>query len=111
MTIKPCGHRLIVKPYKQIDVDPIKKKHSEFLKTLEIAGNDNLAREELSVDKGIVLSIGPTAWADFGGIPWCKVGDEVIFAKFAGKNITDENNEQLFLLNDDDICAVTKEAE
>jgi co-chaperonin GroES (HSP10) len=105
--LKPCGHRLVVKPYKHAEVDEVSKKHLEFLKKLEVVGTET--RADASVDKGIVLSIGPTAWNDFGGTPWCKVGDEIVFAKFSGKFIKDEDVE-LVVLNDEDVVAVTKEA-
>lgn len=108
--IKAVGHRILVKPYKQIDVDPIKKQHAEFLATLTIAGNENLKREDQSVDKGIVLQVGNTAWLEFGnGEPWCKIGDEIIFAKFGGKFITEDGTDYV-ILNDEDVVAISKEA-
>jgi co-chaperonin GroES (HSP10) len=107
MSIKPCGHRLVVKPYKFDEVDEISKKHLEFLKQLEVVGTET--RNDASVDKGIVISVGPTAWKDYGGEPWAKVGDEVIYAKFAGKIVKD-GDDNVVILNDEDIVAVTKEA-
>lgn len=108
MSIRPAGHRLVVRAYKQEQVDPLMAKHADFVKSLTIV-NDNKKREDASVDKGIVLAIGPTAWKDFGGEPWCKVGDEIIFAKFAGKVVTDPSNgEDVFILNDEDVCAVVE---
>jgi len=106
----PCGHRLLVKPFKQEQVDEIMRKHSEFLSTLTVI-NDNKKREDASVDRGVVVAIGPTAWRDFGGEAWCKVGDEILFAKFAGKFTTDpETGEDFAILNDEDVVAVVKEA-
>lgn len=113
--ITPCGHRLLVKPYKQVEVDEVlrKAKNSEFLKGFEIIKADGQEkREDASVDKGVVISIGSTAWKDFGGTPWCKVGDEVIFAKFSGKIVTDPEDEQDYtILNDEDICAIISKKE
>lgn len=106
--IKPAGHRLVVKPFKQEEVDPVLKKAQEsgFLKNFEIV-NSNKAREDASVDKGVVLDIGPTAWKDFGGEAWCKKGDVILFAKFAGKFTTDpETEEDVVILNDEDVVAV-----
>jgi co-chaperonin GroES (HSP10) len=108
--IKPAGHRLVVKAYKQEDVDDIMKKHKAFLKDFEII-NTNKKREDASVDQGVVVAIGPTAWQDFKSDPWCKVGDEIVFAKFAGKIVTDpEDNEDYFIINDEDVVAVVKES-
>lgn len=108
--IKPVGHRLKVKAYKQEEVDDV-------LKSAKAAGfiviNSNEKREDASVDRGVVMAIGPTAWQteSHGFQPWCKVGDEIIFAKFAGKVVTDEEDSQdYFLLNDEDVIAVIKEA-
>lgn len=110
MSVKPCGHRLLVKPYKQEEVDEIYRKHSEFMKSLTII-NENKKREDASVDRGIVLAIGATAWQDFHSEPWCKVGDEILFAKFSGKFVDDpETGESFVILNDEDVVAVTKEA-
>ncbi len=100
MTIRPCGHRLTVKPYKQEDVD--ERLRTDFARKLTIV-NANKEREDQSVDKGVVLEIGPSAWKDFGGEPWCKVGDIVYFAKFAGKFIDD-----VVILNDADIVGVVQ---
>lgn len=110
--IRPCGHRLVVKPYKQEEVDEVLKKAKEsgFLDNFEII-NSNKKREDASVDTGVVTAIGPTAWNDFGGIPWCKVGDEILFAKFAGKFVEDpDTNDTVCILNDEDVVAVVKEA-
>lgn len=108
--ITPCGHRLLVKPYKHADVDDVMKNHKEFLKDFKIVGTET--RNDASVDKGIVLKIGPTAWKDFNSDPWCKVGDEIVFAKFSGKLVTDqEDGLDYFVLNDSDVVAVTKETE
>jgi co-chaperonin GroES (HSP10) len=106
--IKPCGHRLVVKAYKHAEVDEVKKKHQDFLKTLTVVGTET--RDDVSVDRGVVIDIGPTAWKDFHGTPWCKKGDEIIFAKFAGKFVKDTDNEDYCILNDEDVIAVTKEA-
>lgn len=104
--ISPCGHRLVVKPHTQEQVD-------EVLKRARAAGltivNSNQEREDASVDRGVVLSIGPTAWKteSLGNSPWCKVGDEVLFAKFAGKIVEDPTTkEKVFILNDEDVVAV-----
>lgn len=104
--IKPCGHRLVVKPFKQEEVDEVlrKAKESGFLNDFQII-NNNKAREDASVDKGIVLAIGPSAWPNED--PWCKVGDTVLFVKFSPKFVEDpETKETVGILNDEDVVAV-----
>ncbi len=108
--ITPCGHRLIVKPYAQKDLDPLMSNalKSDALKGFEIV-NTNEDRENASVDRGIVLAIGPTAWQNesHGYVPWCNVGDEILFAKFAGKFVKDPDTKlDVFILNDEDVVAV-----
>lgn len=114
--IIPVGHRLLVKAFKQIEVDEVlrKAKDSGFLDNFQIvreAGQEK--RDDASVDKGVVLAIGPGCWLEFGdGSPWCKIGDEIYFAKFSGKIVTDpEDNEDYFLMNDEDVCAVISKKE
>ena len=105
--IEPCGHRLVVKPFKQEDVDDVIKSAKKF--GIEIV-NSNQKREDASVDKGVVLAIGPTAWKDFSSEPWCKVGDTILFAKFSPKFVEDPNTkETVGILNDEDVVAVIKE--
>lgn len=113
--IQPVGHRLTVKPYAQEDIDPVMAKalKSDYLKGFEVV-NNNKDRENASVDRGVVLAIGPTAWQNesHGYIPWCKVGDEILFAKFAGKFVKDpETSLDVCILNDEDVVAVVKESE
>lgn len=104
MSIQPCGHRVVVKPFKQEEVDEILKAAKKF--GIEIV-NENKAREDASVDRGTVVSIGPTAWHDFKSDPWCKVGDTILFAKFSGKFVEDpETEENVVILNDEDVVAV-----
>lgn len=108
--IKVCGHRLLVKPIEYLGEDLEKQ---SALKNLgfQIADTEDNKRAKESMDKGTVVQIGPTAWNDFGGLQWCKVGDEIVYAKFAGKLIVDpDTNEKFYALNDEDVVAVTKEA-
>lgn len=105
--IQVCGHRVLVRPYTKEKYDPIYEaaKKAGLQVVLE-----NEKRISASVDKGEVLDIGPTAFKDFGSVPWCKVGDIVVWAKHAHKLIEDpETKEELGILNDEDIVAVIKE--
>jgi co-chaperonin GroES (HSP10) len=104
--IIPCGHRLIVKPFKQEDVDDTLAAAKKL--GIEII-NNNKKREDQSIDKGIVVSIGPDCWPN-SNAPWCSVGDTVYFAKFSPKFVEDKDGISYGILNDEDICAVIKEA-
>lgn len=114
MGIEALGFRLTIRPDKVVD--------SEAEKTKKLAEKAGIAlleqsKEELdaeynraqaSVDQGIVLTVGPTA---FGGDSqkWCDVGDYVGYARHAGKWVKDpETEENILVLNDEDIiCRIT----
>ena len=106
--IVPCGHRILVRPDKYEETDPVYKQAKlAGLKLIE----DN--REQAGVVTGTVLAIGPTAWKDFdvSGVvntPWAKVGDRIYYAKYSGKNIEIEKNDPLIVLNDEDVVAVVQ---
>ena len=95
------GHRVLLKP--------------EFIEETTDWGfhldvGDTYKREKASTVIGKVISVGPMAWKAFDGQdpdwqPWCKVGDVVFFAKFAGKFIT-LNEETYVIVNDEDIQGV-----
>lgn len=57
---------------------------------------------------GRVLKMGEMAYKDAKfGKPWCKVGDNVVYGKFAGKKIV-YRGVKMLLLNDDDIEMVVE---
>lgn len=108
--IIPLGHRLLVKPVKIEDEDPAFAAARRM--NLEIAGNEK-TREQAAVDKGTVIAMGQTAFQDFGGIPWCSVGDLVGYSRYGGKFIKDlEDDTDYIVLNDEDIICkyATKES-
>jgi co-chaperonin GroES (HSP10) len=106
--IIPTGHRILVKQevYEEMD---------EVFKSAKAAGieivKDKQVRYQDSVDKGVIVAVGATAWKDFGGEPWAVVGDSVVFAKHAGKKVEDpeDKDTHYVVLNDEDIVAIVKE--
>ena len=111
--IEPCGHRVLVR---QDRVD----EHDAVIASAKRAGLevplDKNVRYQFGVDEGVIIEVGPTAWKDFGGEPWAKKGDRVVFAKNAGKVVVDPNEKELkeddrtpyVILNDEDIVAVIR---
>jgi chaperonin GroES len=100
--LRAVGHRVIVKP------DPIETKTAGGI-ILKI----NEKMERSASQKGTVLMVGPMAWKNEvygfgleGWTPWCKAGDRVFFAKYAGKFIDVTDEETVIVLNDEDIQAV-----
>ena len=70
--------------------------------------------EQGAAVRGTIISIGEDAWkayktiSEFAGL---KVGDEVFYARYAGKFIKEsDDSEELLVLNDEDIvCKVRKD--
>jgi co-chaperonin GroES (HSP10) len=107
--IKILGHRVLVKVY---DITEADDTYNNAKKAgLYVPPSEQMEREQGAVDRGIVVQVGETAYKDFGGEPWCSVGDEVLFARYAGKKIVDPHTKEEFTaMNDEDIVAVfTKE--
>jgi chaperonin GroES len=98
-TVIPLMHRALVKP-KQVET----KTASGI-----IIPDTTTRKEQAATEEGIILALGDTFGKDFGAEVLPKIGDKVYFAKYAGKFIKDENDEDLVLLNDDDIIAIIKE--
>jgi co-chaperonin GroES (HSP10) len=118
------GHRILVKPLgveKHLD-DNLKDvqdlKAMGFTIAVDTQGQKVI---ENSQERGVVISIGNMAWKspDLGyGLdgwePWCKVGDHVTYARYAGKWVNDPDltgeDAKFYLINDVDVQCVTKEA-
>jgi Co-chaperonin GroES (HSP10) len=72
--------------------------------------------ERRGTSVGILIAIGMNAWKGFAnGEPWAKVGDEVVYSKYAGVDADDElrrlfdpTAERLVYMNDEDIIAIVR---
>jgi co-chaperonin GroES (HSP10) len=105
MAIKPILHRIVVK------ADDIDEKDEHFKRAKEVGilvARNERDREQAAIDTGVVVSIGPTAFRDFGeDAPPIKEGDSVVYARYAGKVIVDpETDEKFVALNDEDVIAI-----
>tara|TARA_R110000868_G_scaffold75542_3_gene217807 strand:- start:3717 stop:4031 length:315 start_codon:yes stop_codon:yes gene_type:complete len=65
-------------------------------------------REQMSNTTGVVIAMGTTAYDDVT-TPWCKVGDKIAFAKYAGLLYKGKDGVQYRVVNDGDITAVLDE--
>ena len=100
---KPTGWRLLVLPFKG------KKKTKGGI----LYSDEQIERQQLATVCGNVLAVGPQAYRDkerYPEGPWCKKGDWVIFARYAGSRFKIEGGE-VRLLNDDEIIATIKDPE
>lgn len=99
----PTGWRILVLPYKG------KGKTAGGIWLPDQA----IAQNEISTQVGYVLKVGPLAYEDQAKFPegaWCKEGDWVIFARYAGSRFKIEGGE-VRVLNDDEILATILDPE
>lgn len=97
--IEAVGYRLLVK------VEEIKDKSDGGI---IVVTESTRALEENAQQIGTVLSVGPDCWAEYPN-KWAKVGDKIVFAKYAGRNIVDPETAEVFsVMNDTDVLGVIK---
>lgn len=109
--IEIVGHRVLVKPFKLEEIDEAYARAKKA--GIQFVDNDDMKRQQNAVDKGTVVDVGNTAFKDFGGEPWCEIGDLIAFAKYSGKYVEDPFTKETFvILNDEDVvCVFTGEEE
>jgi co-chaperonin GroES (HSP10) len=103
--ITPILHRILVKQNRLEDTN---KDYQRAAKAgIIIPEHEDKIRAQAGVDTGTIVAVGPTAYKDFGVDPPIKVGDVVAFARFSGKVVVDpQDNQEYVLLNDEDICTI-----
>ena len=102
---QPTGWRILVMPYKG----------RERTDGGVYIPDEAAEREALATVVAYVVKVGPLAYKDtdkFGEDqePWCKEGDWVVFARYAGSRMKIEGGE-VRLLNDDEVLATIKNPE
>jgi chaperonin GroES len=98
----PTGWRILLLPFK------MKEKTKGGL----ILGQETLEKQQVASQCGLVLSMGPHCYdkEKFPEGPWCKKGDWVVFARYAGSRIQIDGGE-VRLLNDDEVLATIENPE
>ena len=99
----PSGWRLLVLPF-----SPREKTKGGLL-----IAQESLDKLRIATNCGYVISMGPLAYHDrekFPTGPWCKKGDWVIFARYAGSRLPIEGGE-VRILNDDEVLGTIKDPE
>jgi co-chaperonin GroES (HSP10) len=99
---EPSGYRILVLPF-----TPKNKTKGGILFSQE-----TLDKARISTTCGYVLKMGDLAYKDKDkfGEPWCKKGDWVIFARYAGSRLPIEGGE-VRILNDDEVLGTVKNPE
>ena len=99
----PSGWRLLVLPF-----TPREKTKGGIL-----IAQESLDKLRVATNCGYVLAMGTLAYHDhdkFPTGPWCKKGDWVIFARYAGSRLPIEGGE-VRILNDDEVLGTIKDPE
>lgn len=117
----PSGHRVIVKQDDLEEYDHVRASAAKAGVYL-LKDHEEAQRAQNGLDRGTVVGVGPDAWRQFylnchpedafgkGFKPWAEVGDKVAFAKYSGKFVKDPDNDETYMvLNDEDIVCVIKE--
>ena len=101
MKVKPCGYRVVIKP------DPIEEvSKGGIVIATDYEGRKQ--RERAGQIFGTLVAIGPSAWKDEGE-NWAEVGDRVMYSKYSGKTLKDEDTEEtVVIVNDTDIIAIVE---
>jgi len=99
----PSGWRLLVLPF-----TPREKTKGGIL-----IAQEALDKLRIATNCGYVLKMGPLTYHDkekFPTGPWCKKGDWVIFARYAGSRLPIEGGE-VRILNDDEVLGTIEDPE
>ena len=98
----PSGWRLLVLPFTP----------KEKTKGGIIIAPEALDKFRIATTCGYVLKMGPLCYKDKDKFqdPWCKKGDWVIFARYAGSRLPIEGGE-VRILNDDEVLGTIKNPE
>ena len=99
---EPSGYRILVLPF-----TPKTKSAGGILFSQE-----TLDKARIATTCGYVLKMGDLAYQDKDKFkdPWCKKGDWVIFARYAGSRLPIEGGE-VRILNDDEVLGTVKNPE
>ena len=100
---QPSGYRILI---------AIPKKEETFKDSKIIIAESERRKEEIASIVGMVIKLGPQAYADpdkFPDGPWCKEGDFIIMRSYSGtrfKVTTPDGDQEFRLINDDTVEAV-----
>ena len=99
---KPTGWRILVLPFKQ----------KEKTKGGLILADETVERSQVASTCGLILDMGPQCYDKerYPEGPWCKKGDWIIFARYAGSRIKIDGGE-IRLHNDDEVLATVENPE
>lgn len=90
----------------RVHVKPDESETEKYAREIGIDLPENARSENRkAVSTGTVLAVGPEAFKAYGGDPWCKEGDRVVFVRYSGYSVG-EKDDKMLVINDEDV--VTK---
>ena len=93
-TVKPLGFTVLVR------LDKVDKKSEGGI---ILTPDSRASREYAAQTRGTVVEVGPEAWGYEGGEDSrCRAGDRVLFARYAGVKVEDDDYSDR-IMNDKDI--------
>jgi co-chaperonin GroES (HSP10) len=96
---QPVGYRILIRPKGPVS----KTKGGIYL------SDNNKDTQSYLNSIGQVIAMGPECYSDRKS-PWCKVGDWVLFGRYAGARISVQNV-KMVIVNDDEIIASLENSE
>lgn len=96
---EPQGYRILI---------AIPKRDEKFANSSIVLPEDSRRKEEIATIVGLVVKMGPEAYADqdkFPNGPWCKEGDFVLMRAYSGTRFKIKDQE-FRIINDDTVEAV-----
>jgi len=103
--IEPVTFRIVVKPFDVQEIDDTFKNAKAA--GIELPKGFQMNREQQAVDRGTVVSFGPVAFDAYNTPNPLKAGDEIVYAKHAGKEVEDiYTKEKFIVINDEDVVAI-----
>lgn len=97
--IIPAGHKVLIQP----------KEVEKYVGVIEVVQDEQ--RALAATTEGTVIALGETAYLKVDdGRPWCKPGDYVLYAKYAGAGVKDpETKKDYVVVHDVDIVCIIKD--
>ena len=95
--ITPTGYRVLI----ETDVVP-----EEITESGIIIPQAELEKYQNAQPTGVIRAIGPECWNKSDQNDWAKVGDRVVFDKYSGMLINDEEGTEFRLVNDTGVIAL-----
>lgn len=96
--IIPTEFKVLVKPKK------VERKTEGGI----VLPDEVMTKEEHSTMEGILVAVSPIAFTDPDWLETPKVGDKVVYDKFAGSTILGKDGEKYRLINDRNIGAILR---